>query len=96
MAEEIGFARSKGEISNRLGDLSLQTRNVLRDWAELADSLEDLGTAELAAMYGDPGAQLINRACIDMRLLNRIFYGKTTLTEARDFTFNLRKLWGLR
>lgn len=93
----IGYSRSREEISQRAAELSKAVRDSLLEWVKFKDALDNIGQAELLETLEDAAdVATLTNASIDMELLYGIFTGHAAQPEPRDFTFNIKRMWGLR
>lgn len=92
----IGLTVSKQEIDTRAGDIAREFQRAFRDVDILKHFLNATTNPELVSLgYTTGEATILKDAINDLFQLKGIWEGTNNLTVAKNFTSNVRQLWGV-
>lgn len=92
----IGILVTKGEIDSRAGDIARAFQQSFRDVATLKTFLNVTTEPELVALgYTTTEAALLKDAINDLFQLKGVWEGTSNQATAKNFTTNVRFLWGV-
>lgn len=91
----VGYNIGKGDIDLMLGTVAINTRDMLGRGQQVTACIAGLTDTQLANMgYTTAEVTLIRNVANDISTLEQIIQGQAALTVARDFTTNLKQLYG--
>jgi hypothetical protein len=91
----VGYSIGKGDLDLMLGSVAIDTRDMLTRGQQVTACLTNLTDTQLGNMGYSPGeVSLIRAVQSDISTLEQIITGAATLTAVRDFTANLKQLYG--
>lgn len=92
----VGIQVTKGEIDSRVGQMARDFQKLFRDLPILKTFLDATPDNDLVALgYTAGEVATIKTAVNDLDQLRTIWLGTSNLTNAKDFTTFVRRLWGV-
>lgn len=91
----VGFPSDKPAIDARAGDIARRVRDVFTDVQRFQTFLAGMtDEALLAVGYDLDDVALLKSSYVQLDALRLVATGQTTVTEANDFTYFSRRLYG--
>jgi hypothetical protein len=91
----VGYYIGKGDIDLMLGAVAVDVREILTRGNRHVSCLANITDAQLENMgYTAADVTIIRNVAADILTLEQIITGQASLATVRDFTANLRQLYG--
>lgn len=91
-----GMQINKAQLDGTLGGLAVQFKQLMERVGDVAGYLALNDDATLTALgYSSAEIAVVRAAVADMAQLAQIGQGQQALATQKDFTANVRQLWGL-
>lgn len=91
----VGYTINKGDIDQMLGSVAVNTRDILSHGQIVLACLGGLTDTQLQNIgYTTADVTLIRAVAVDIQTLEQVITGQAAVPTAKDFTTNLKQLYG--